>query len=73
MELTMSSLQMWLCRLSKDDMLVHDEFFNGKNTPTPHPLAALARAVSPIDFPTPRQGLEFVGEKCTIMKIRSVA
>jgi hypothetical protein len=47
--------------LIQEDVLVHDEFFNGKHTPTPHALAAL-QGCSPSDFPTPRVGLQFVGE-----------
>jgi|TARA_R110001583_G_scaffold45141_9_gene142577 hypothetical protein len=43
------------------DIFVHDEFFNGRKTHTPHPLAALQGCES-YDFPLPRQELEFVGE-----------
>mgnify|MGYP003125653723 CR=1 FL=1 len=47
--------------LIQNDILVHDEFFNSKKTATPHALAAL-QGVDPIDFPTKRIGLQFVGE-----------
>lgn len=47
--------------LIQEDIFVHDEFFNGRRNPTPHPLAALQGCESH-DFPLPRAGLEFVGE-----------
>ncbi len=43
------------------NVMVHDEFFNGKNTATPHALAAL-QGCEAQDFPTKRRELEFVGE-----------